>query len=1284
MLALVAGPAWAPAACRRLAAALAPAVPGLHALEARRVVLVDAAAPLSADDAARLGALVGESGPLGAIPAAAAWFGPRPGTRSPWSSKATEIAHACGFSSVRRLESARAVWAVGADGAPLPVPAAAWAPTFDRMTEAAYPAIASLAALFSAGAPRPVGVVALGADGPAALAAADAALGLALSAAERDYLAAAYAALGRSPTDVELMMFAQANSEHCRHKIFNATWTVDGAPRPDSLFARIRSTHAAHPNGVLSAYADNAAVLAGPVAQRLRPRPADGVYVAIPEPTHLLMKVETHNHPTGISPDPGAATGAGGELRDEGATGRGSKPRAGLTGFMVSDLHLPGDAQPWEAPVGTSPRMATALEIMIDGPLGAAAYNNEFGRPALAGFFRTLTVADRGVDGGPEWRGFHKPVMLAGGYGHIRDGLVQKGRLSPGDLLVVLGGPALLIGLGGGAASSVATGTSAEALDFASVQRANADVQRRCQEVIDACAALGPDSPIVSVHDVGAGGLSNALPELVHESGLGADIDLRAIPTDDPSLSPLELWCNEAQERYVLALHPAGEARFAALCARERAPYAVVGVATAAPHLRVRDGAAPPPIDVPLDLILGRPPRMHRVANRHPAPAPALDTAGLPLAALVDRVLRVPAVGSKEFLLTIGDRSVTGTVARDPLVGPWQVPVADVAVTTTDHTGFAGEAMALGERPAVALRSSPASARLALAEALLNLSAADVGALSRVVLSANWMAAAGHPGEDARLVDAVDALAAACVALGINIPVGKDSLSMRAAWDRPAGRVQVTAPLTVVVSAFGLVHDARRTRTPVLGGPDGRLLWVDLSFFAGRLGGSALAQALGQVGGAPADLDDPARLGALWSVLQDLGARGLVRAQHDISDGGLFVAALEMALAGRQALTLTLPPGRDPLALLFAEEPGLLLEVADADAAAVEAALGAAGLGPGLHWVGRPAAAGDSLAITQDGVLLFAASLGALHRTWAATSHAIARLRDDPACVDEAYDALLDREDPGLVYRPVPGLTDDPRGPALHLRQPRVAILREQGVNGQVEMAAAFTEAGFTAVDVHMSDLRAGASLDGFVGLALCGGFSYGDVLGAGTGWARSILYDARLRDVFAGYFARPETFTLGVCNGCQALSQLAGLVPGADGWPTFGPNRSGRFEARVSLLEILPSPSIFFAGMDGAILPVAVSHGEGRAHPPASGPSAPVAARFVDGRGAVATAYPRNPNGSPGGATAFTSTDGRATLLMPHPERVFRSVTWSWRPPGLPELSPWARFFRNARAWVG
>ncbi len=1246
--------------------------------------MVDAPAPLDAAGRARLGALVGESGPMAEIPAAAAWFGPRPGTRSPWSSKATEIARACGFTGLHRLESARAVWAVGADGAPLALPAAAWATTLDRMTEAAYPGPDALAALFSAGPPRPVRSVPLGDDGPAALAAADAALGLALSADERAYLAASYAALGRSPTDVELMMFAQANSEHCRHKIFNATWEVDGAPRPDSLFARIRSTHAAHPNGVLSAYADNAAVLAGPVAARLRPRPGDGRYVAVPEPTHLLMKVETHNHPTGISPDPGAATGAGGELRDEGATGRGSKPRAGLTGFMVSDLHLPGDALPWEAPVGTSPRMATALEIMVDGPLGAAAYNNEFGRPALAGFFRTLTVAAPGAGGAPEWRGFHKPVMLAGGYGHIRDGLVQKGKISPGDRLVVLGGPALLIGLGGGAASSVATGTSAAELDFASVQRANADVQRRCQEVIDACAALGDASPIVSIHDVGAGGLSNALPELVHECGLGADIDLRAIPTDDPSLSPLELWCNEAQERYVLALKPDGEAPFAALCARERAPFAVVGVATAAPHLRVRDGDAPPPIDVPMGLILGRPPRMHRTATRAPAPAAALDTGGASLADCIGRVLRLPAVGSKEFLLTIGDRSVTGTVARDPLVGRWQVPVADVAVTTTDHTGFSGEAMAVGERPAVALRDAPASARVALAEALLNLSAADIGPLSRVVLSANWMAAAGHPGEDARLVDAVDALAAACVALGVNIPVGKDSLSMRAAWDGPSGPVRVTAPLTVVVTAFGLVADARRTRTPVLAGADTRLLWVDLGRFAGRLGGSCLAQAFGQVGGAPPDLEDPAGLAALWGAVQALGAAGRLVAQHDISDGGLFVAALEMAFAGRQGLALDLPAGADPLRLLFAEEPGLLLAVAPADAAEVEGTLRAAGLGPCLAWVGGAAPGADSVAITQGGQLRFADSLGALHRTWAATSHAIARLRDDPACADEAWDALLDREDPGLVYRPVPGLTDDPRAPALHLRRPRVAILREQGVNGQVEMAAAFTEAGFDAVDVHMTDLRAGAGLGDFVGMALCGGFSYGDVLGAGTGWARSILYDARLHDTFAAFFARPGTFTLGVCNGCQALSQLAGLVPGAEGWPRFGPNRSGRFEARVSLVEILPSPSIFFAGMAGAVLPVAVSHGEGRATFADGGPPAPVAARFVDGRGRVAATHPANPNGSPGGATAFTSADGRATLLMPHPERVFRSVTWSWRPEGLAEMSPWARFFRNARAWVG
>ncbi|MDP2310587.1 MAG: phosphoribosylformylglycinamidine synthase [Pseudomonadota bacterium] len=1216
---------------------------------------------------------------------------PRPGTISPWSTKATDIARGCGV-DIGRLE--RGVgWALL--GSFTPAERTALLPLLhDRMTEAVLPSVDDAAVLFRHEAPRPLARVPLLEGGRAALVAADRRLGLALAADEIDYLVASFVALGRDPTDVELMMFAQANSEHCRHKIFNASWTLDGAPVDRSLFKMVRHTHACHeaaggPGKVLSAYSDNAAVVEGYAVDRFFADP-DGVYRAHAEPAHLLMKVETHNHPTGISPHAGAATGAGGEIRDEGATGRGARPRAGLTGFTVSDLRLPGAVRPWESTVGTSPRMASALDIMIEGPLGGAAFNNEFGRPNLNGYFRTFCLAVE-TDAGRELRGFHKPVMVAGGYGNLRDGHVLKERVPEDAAIVVLGGPAMLIGLGGGAASSVGTGDLAHAdLDFASVQRANPEMQRRAQEVIDRCWSMGENNPIRSVHDVGAGGLSNALPELVNDAGRGARFELRDVPTDEPGLSPLELWCNEAQERYVLAIAPADLPVFAALCERERAVWAVVGTATPEGWLRLDDRLLhAPPIDLPLDLLFGKPPKMHRDARRT---GPARDVAAVPYEVAGDaretlyRLLALPTVASKEFLITIGDRSVTGTVVRDQMVGPWQVPVADVAVTVTDYVGYRGEAMAMGERPPVALLDGPASGRLAVAEALTNLLAADVGELSRVVLSANWMCAAGHPGEDGRLVDTVRAVAMElCPALGIAIPVGKDSMSMRAAWADEQGEHKVVSPLTLVITAFAPVRDVRRTLTPQLRTDvASALVHVDLSGGKGRLGGSAAEQVYGRLGGAPADLDDPARLVGLWNVV---GAwRDRILAWHDVSDGGLAVTLVEMMFAGHCGVDVIV---EDAYADLYAEEPGGVIQVAVGDADALLADLAAAGV-PARRIGGvseddcltvRSGGSGGEIVLREDRV--------SLHRAWSEASWRIQTLRDDPTCAQEAYDALLDRQDPGISA----SLSFDPAADvaapliARTGARPRVAILREQGVNGHVEMAAAFDRAGFEPIDVHMSDILGGRDdLTGYRGLVACGGFSYGDVLGAGGGWAKNILFHTRTRALFAAFFERPDTFSLGVCNGCQMMSQLRELVPGAEGWPRFVKNRSEQFEARVSMLRIEPSPSLFFTGMEGSVIPVAVAHGEGRAlfGPGQSSEGPLVAARFVDHRGGVASRYPDNPNGSPHGITAVTTTDGRATLLMPHPERVFRTVTNSWHPAGWGEDGPWMRMFRNARVWVG
>jgi phosphoribosylformylglycinamidine synthase len=1226
---------------------------------------------------------------------------PRLGTISPWSSKATDIAHTSGLHAVARLERGVRYRVAGAviDGGALA------RALCDRMTEAVLPRAADAAALFRKAPARPLGTIALGGDARAALERANQALGLALAPDEIVYLAEAYAGLGRDPSDVELMMFAQANSEHCRHKIFNADFVIDGVRQNRSLFQMIRRSTEHSPAGVLSAYKDNAAVIAGSVGGRFFASPVDHRYRERQEPIHILIKVETHNHPTAISPYPGASTGSGGEIRDEGATGRGARPKAGLTGFSVSNLRLPGAVLPWEQDFGKPERIASALDIMLEAPLGAAAFNNEFGRPALNGYFRTFEMAVPGAQGGPELRGYHKPIMIAGGLGNIRTEHVAKGEIPPGAPIVVLGGPAMLIGLGGGAASSLASGASQEDLDFASVQRDNAEMERRCQEVIDRCWALGEANPIVSIHDVGAGGLSNALPELVHDSRRGARFDLRAVPSAEPSMSPLELWCNEAQERYVMAIDPDRLLAFEALCQRERAPFAVVGHASAERQLVVDDPQlGNRPIDLPMEVLLGKAPRMVRDVQRaRPALLP-FDPAGIDLAEAIDRVLRLPAVADKTFLVTIGDRTVTGLVARDQMVGPYQVPVADAAVTAASYDVFAGEAMAMGERTPLALIDAAAAARMAVGEALTNLaSAGSIGRLGDVKLSANWMAAAGHPGEDARLYDAVQAVGAElCPALGIAIPVGKDSMSMRTVWTDRAGERQVMAgPLSLIISAFAPVGDVRRALTPEIGrrqragAPTGKtvLVLVDLARGKQRLGGSALAQVYGQLGDQAPDLESPADLAAFFATVQVLAGEGLILAYHDRSDGGLLVTLLEMAFAGGFGLDIDIGAlSGSTLGALFNEELGAVLEVSKNDLPRVLAALQAAGLPAGSLTAVAHLVREDGITISRGEQQLYRSPRSRLRGVWSETTFRMQSLRDDPASAAEEQAARIDPGDPGLSVVLPEG--DAAGAPFINVgARPTVAILREQGVNGQNEMAAAFYRAGFDALDVHMSDVLSGrVDLTEVQGLAACGGFSYGDVLGAGGGWAKSILWNPRARAAFAAFFARPDSFTLGVCNGCQMVSHLKELIPGAAAWPRFVTNRSERFEARLSLVQIEPSPSVLFAGMAGARLPIAVAHGEGRVELKGGGEgedqrraleSGLVAGRFVDNNGQVTERYPHNPNGSPGGITALTTPDGKVTILMPHPERVFRTVQCSWTPGNWGEEAPWMRIFRNARRFV-
>jgi phosphoribosylformylglycinamidine synthase len=1303
MIQIPGGDALTPARLQKRLALVRRRNPGVRALTASFVHFVDVESALSAEEQRVLEALLryGPRPSPRSVDRATTALGrpllvvPRLGTISPWSSKATDIAHICGLGRVRRVERGISYISSGV----VDDEAALRRALADRMTESVLDKPDQASRLFERHVPRPLAHVPLGTGGRDALERANETLGLALSADEIDYLAEAYRTLGRDPTDVELMMFAQANSEHCRHKIFNAEFVIEGERQSQSLFELIKRSKRASPGGVLSAYSDNAAVIAGNPGGRFFPDPATGVYRTAVEPVHILMKVETHNHPTAISPFPGAATGSGGEIRDEGATGRGARPKAGLTGFCVSNLRLPGAVRPWELDYGKPDRIASALDIMIEGPLGGAAFNNEFGRPNLCGTFRTFELE---VDGpsGREVRGYHKPIMAAGGFGNVRPALVDKREIPAGAPIVVLGGPAMLIGLGGGAASSLASGASDAELDFASVQRDNAEMQRRCQEVIDRCVELGLENPILSIHDVGAGGLSNALPELVHASGRGARFALRKIPSDEPGLSPLELWCNEAQERYVLALVPERLGWFEALCARERCPHAVVGHATDDGELVVDDElGGGRPIDMPLSVLLGKPPRMTREAKRLPAPRTPFATAAVDPGEALRRVLRLPTVADKSFLVTIGDRTVGGMVVRDQMVGPWQVPVADAAVTTTSFDTTTGEAMAMGERPPVALLDAAASARLAIGEAITNIVSAPIARLGDVKLSANWMAAAGYPGEDARLYDAVRAAGdELCPALGIAIPVGKDSMSMRTTWTEGGQSRSVTAPLSLLVTAFAPVTDVRRALTPALplgaGAGAISLLLVDLGGRQDRLGGSALAQVYGQLGDRPPDLDDPRALKGFFAAIQELNTAGLLLAYHDRSDGGLVVTLLEMAFAGGVGFDVGVE-SPDALAALFSEELGAVIAVPTPALDRVFEAFAKQGIGSSASLLPGGPRAGDRIVIRGAGGLpLLEESRSALRGIWSETTHAIASLRDDPTCADEEQAARVDPDDPGLSAAPSFDVDEDVAAAVIARAggaRPRVAILREQGVNGQIEMAAAFDRAGFEAVDVHMSDLLGGRrDLRDFRGLAACGGFSYGDVLGAGEGWAKSILFNPRARDLFAGFFARQDSFALGVCNGCQMLSALKEIIPGADGWPRFVRNRSDGFEARVAMLTVTESPSVLLAGMAGSRLPIAVAHGEGRAEWASEAARAAfegqglVAARFIDHRGLITERYPENPNGSPQGVTALTTPDGRVTLFMPHPERVFRAVQNSWRPPTWREDGPWMRIFRNARVWVG
>ena len=1214
------------------------------------------------------------------------WVVPRLGTISPWSSKASEIAERCGLVKLKRIE--RGIEYSFSSSAALSSESLQKiaALLHDRMTQQVVTDETQLD-LFAEHEPKPLQTIAIIEQGREALIKANTVLGLALSADEIDYLTDSFKQLGRNPTDVELMMFAQANSEHCRHKIFNADWTIDGEEQAKSLFAMIRNTHTLNPHNILSAYSDNASVIAGHESQVSIRDANTHAYGYVDETAHILMKVETHNHPTAISPHPGAATGSGGEIRDEGATGRGSATKAGLTGFSVSHLKIPGFEQPWEAENGKPERIASALDIMLEGPIGGAAFNNEFGRPNIAGYFRSFEQASETGEAN-KYRGYHKPIMIAGGMGNIRPMLVEKHPIPAGSLIVILGGPAMLIGLGGGAASSQTSGESAAELDFASVQRENPEMERRCQEVINHCNSLGDNTPIISIHDIGAGGLSNAVPEIIHDCDRGGRFELRKVQNADKGMSPMQIWCNEAQERYVVAIKPESLALFKAFCEREHCLYALIGEATDAEHLTLSDEwLGGKPVDLPMSVLFGKPPKMHRNVQRLAKSLPAFITDKVQLAEAVNRVLAFPAVADKSFLIHIGDRSVTGLVARDQMVGRWQIPVADVAVTASGFYAHTGEAMALGERTPLALIDGPASGRMAIGEALPNLAAARVDKLNDVKLSANWMAACGSPGEDAVLFDTVKTVGMAlCPELGIAIPVGKDSLSMKSVWKEGHTEKTMTSPLSLIITAFAPVEDVRQTLTPELKAEDSVLVLIDLGQGKNRLGGSVLAQVYNQLGNQAPDLDDVALFKHFFNTIQLLNQQNLLLAYHDRADGGLLATVTEMLFAGRQGVELDISElGNDALAALFNEELGAVVQIKTSELDHVARLLDQAGLDACSFVIGK-VVAGQTLRILQNGNEIYAANRAELQKTWSEVSYRMQALRDNPDCARQQFERISDDNDPGLSAVLSFDVNDNIAAAFVNAHKPKVAILREQGVNGHVEMAAAFDRAGFAAIDVHMTDIISGrVSLADFTGLVACGGFSYGDVLGAGGGWAKSILFNPKARDEFAAFFARQDTFGLGVCNGCQMMSGLKDIIPGAEHWPQFKRNLSEQFEARVAMVKVQESPSIFFTGMAGSMLPVVVAHGEGRAEFGSQNPAnVQVALSYVDSYGNQTEFFPANPNGSPDGITGLTSNDGRFTIMMPHPERCFRAVQNSWHPSEWHEDGAWLRMFRNARVWLG
>ncbi|MFV1873040.1 MAG: phosphoribosylformylglycinamidine synthase [Oleiphilus sp.] len=1299
MLELRGAPALSPFRRQKLLSNLQEVLPDIESVYAEFMHFIDIADELSANELNVLNKLLtyGPSAQSESNEGVLFLVVPRPGTISPWSSKATDIAKICGLNKLKRIERGTAFYVRSSAKLTLKQRQALSNIFYDRMTQAVFHEMAGAELLFNKAEPKPLSTVDVLSYGVSALQEANKRIGLALAEDEIEYLVKAFCNLNRNPTDVELMMFAQANSEHCRHKIFNASWDIDGEAQDKSLFAMIRNTNELNPEGVLSAYVDNAAVIRGSVGKRFYPDPETQEYKAVEEPIHILMKVETHNHPTAISPFSGASTGSGGEIRDEGATGKGAKPKAGLTGFTVSNLRIPGFEQPWEEDYGKPERMTSAFNIMLDGPLGGAAFNNEFGRPNLCGYFRTYEALVAGPDG-TEVKGYHKPIMIAGGMGNIKTDHVTKEGIAVGAKLIVLGGPAMLIGLGGGAASSMDSGASHEDLDFASVQRENPEMERRCQEVIDRCWQLDKANPIAFIHDVGAGGLSNAFPELVKDGGRGGRFDLRKIPNDEPGMAPHEIWCNESQERYVIAVMPDDLARFEAICERERCPFAVIGDALEEHELILEDPKFDnKPVDLPMSVLFGKPPKMHRSVQSKAFTKPMFDSSVININEAAEKVLRLPCVASKSFLITIGDRSITGMVTRDQMVGPWQVPVADVAVTSSDLEGYAGEAMAMGERTPLANIDSPASGRMAVGEVITNLAAASIEKIANIRLSANWMAAAGHPGEDDNLYKTVEAVGMSlCPALGISIPVGKDSMSMKTVWQEDHVTKTVTSPLSLIITGFAPVVDVRKTLTPELKRDQGPtdLILIDLANGQNRLGGSALAQVYQQVGAVTPDVDDAEDLKAFFAVIQGLNTDEKLLAYHDRSDGGLFTTLAEMSFAGHTGVDIKLDYLAEDASHfareLFNEELGAVIQVRQEDTEFVLQQFSAAGLGEHTLVIGQPND-DDHIRFTFDDEKVLVEKRSHYQRIWAETSYRMQSHRDNAECAQEEFDTLLDEKDPGLNVE----LSFDPNEDILSApavltgAKPKIAVLREQGVNGQLEMAAAFTRAGFQAVDVHMSDLIAGRQrLTDFNALVACGGFSYGDVLGAGEGWAKSILFNQSVRDQFASFFEDQNTLALGVCNGCQMLSNLRELIPGSKYWPHFVRNRSEQFEARVALLSVNKTKSMFLDGMAGSRIPVAVAHGEGRAE--FSNPQKlltlkeanQLALQYVDNYGAVASRYPANPNGSPEGLAGVCSESGRVTIMMPHPERVYRSVQNSWHPNDWAEDAPWLRIFRNARKW--